>query len=95
MAKQLLQLGTTVNDGTGDALRNGGEKINDNFTELYNMADYENNSTTTALSLSTLNSTYPDAVVGFRVFCLSITSGALIYYKTESGWVSSAVTIVT
>lgn len=35
MAKQLINLGTTVNDGTGDALRVGAEKINDNFTELY------------------------------------------------------------
>jgi len=36
MAKQTILLGTTPNDGTGDKLREGGEKINDNFTELYN-----------------------------------------------------------
>ena len=35
MAKQLLALGTTANDGTGDSLRAGGTKVNDNFTELY------------------------------------------------------------
>ena len=35
MAKQLLALGTSANDGTGDSLRAGGDKINDNFTELY------------------------------------------------------------
>jgi len=35
MAKQTILLGTTPNDGTGDKLREGGEKINDNFTELY------------------------------------------------------------
>ena len=36
MAKQLINLGTVINDGTGDTLRDGAKKINDNFTELYN-----------------------------------------------------------
>ena len=36
MAKQLLALGTSPNDNTGDTLRNGGDKINDNFNEVYN-----------------------------------------------------------
>lgn len=35
MAKQLLALGTSPNDNTGDTLRNGGDKINDNFNEIY------------------------------------------------------------
>ena len=35
MAYQALGLGTTANDGTGDSLRTGGDKINDNFVELY------------------------------------------------------------
>ena len=35
MAKQALNLGSTANDNTGDTLRGGGDKINDNFTELY------------------------------------------------------------
>ena len=47
MAKQTIQLGTTPNDGTGDNLRVGGDKINDNFTELYDakrfgIYDYDN-----------------------------------------------------
>ena len=36
MAKQSIGLGTTANDGTGDTVRAGGDKVNDNFTELYN-----------------------------------------------------------
>jgi hypothetical protein len=36
MAKQTVNLGATPNDGTGDTLRVGGDKINDNFDELYN-----------------------------------------------------------
>lgn len=35
MAQQTINVGTTANDGTGDALRIAGGKINDNFTELY------------------------------------------------------------
>lgn len=31
MALDLINLGTDVNDGTGDPLREGGQKINDNF----------------------------------------------------------------
>tara|TARA_B100002019_G_scaffold194178_2_gene168156 strand:+ start:5767 stop:6984 length:1218 start_codon:yes stop_codon:yes gene_type:complete len=35
MAKQSLGLGTSANDNTGDTLRVGGDKINDNFNEIY------------------------------------------------------------
>jgi len=35
MAKQLLNRGTTANDGTGDNIRTGAGKINDNFDEIY------------------------------------------------------------
>lgn len=33
--KQDLKIGNVVDDGTGDYLRKGGQKINDNFDELY------------------------------------------------------------
>lgn len=33
--KQLINIGNVVDDGTGDYLRKGGQKINDNFSELY------------------------------------------------------------
>ena len=35
MAKQTINLGTAVNDGSGDPLRTAFDKINDNFDELY------------------------------------------------------------
>ena len=35
MARQIIDTGTTGNDGTGDDLRTGATKINDNFAELY------------------------------------------------------------
>ena len=37
MSKQTLNKGSAANDGTGDTLRVGAQKINENFTELYNL----------------------------------------------------------
>ena len=37
MAYQALGLGTTIGDGTGDSIRDGGDKINDNFVEIYTL----------------------------------------------------------
>ena len=37
MAKQVINTGTTVNDGTGDSLRSAGAKINQNFDEIYSV----------------------------------------------------------
>lgn len=38
MAKQVIGIGTTANDGTGDPIRTAFDKTNDNFTELYDGA---------------------------------------------------------
>lgn len=35
MAKQVINIGTNSNDGTGDSIRDAFDKTNDNFTELY------------------------------------------------------------
>ena len=35
MAKQIINIGTTDNDGTGSTIRAGGDIVNDNFTEVY------------------------------------------------------------
>ena len=39
MAKQTINIGTAPNDDTGDDLRTGGDKINDNFDELYSLTE--------------------------------------------------------
>lgn len=57
------------------------------------------NTTTSALSSATLNSTYPDVDPGYRVIADAITLGGLLYTKaTEAGssdvWVSTPLTIV-
>ena len=35
MAQQIINIGGAPNDGNGDTIRDGGDKVNDNFTELY------------------------------------------------------------
>lgn len=47
MAKQIINIGTTANDGTGDALRNAMDKTNDNFTELYGATGWQSRVDTT------------------------------------------------
>jgi hypothetical protein len=53
------------------------------------------NTTTSALSLATLNATYPQAIVGSSIYCSSIVGGGLVYTKiANSTWVSSSITLV-
>ena len=37
MVKQAVGLGSEANDGTGDNLRVGMDKVNDNFDEIYTL----------------------------------------------------------
>lgn len=53
-----------------------------------------NSTSPTALNKSQLNTLYPLATIGFKVQCLSITSGALMYEKTSNGWVQYGLQIV-
>lgn len=45
MAQQTINIGTIANDNTGDTLRGAGQKINDNFTELYTSISALNSAT--------------------------------------------------
>jgi hypothetical protein len=38
MAQETINIGSTPNDGTGDSLRVAGQKINNNFTQLFNVS---------------------------------------------------------
>lgn len=52
-----------------------------------------NNSTTVALTSANLNSAYPDAETGFRVYCTAIIAGKMVYEKTPTGWVGMAAIV--
>ena len=97
-----------TNDGTisdKDYLL-GGDADNLNATKTYLLEDvrdyvfqrtYIVNSTTSALSLFTLNSTYPNitTILQYKVYCPNITGGGLVYTKTgTSTWVSQSITSV-
>jgi hypothetical protein len=58
MAKQIIGIGNIADDGRGDTLRTAGDKINANFTEVYNDISTFNSSLAT-LSTSVNNITVP------------------------------------
>jgi len=92
MAREIINNGTVAGDGTGEILFNSFEKCNNNFEELYS---YAVNATTTDLSLSDLNTAYPDASVGFKVFCEDIITAKQLYMKSETGWISILINTVS
>jgi hypothetical protein len=60
MAKQVINVGAAPNDGTGDPIRDGFIKVNQNFTEVYAKADPPTQVTGITLIMNnwTLNSGY-------------------------------------
>ena len=52
MARQNIGIGTSANDGTGDTLRIAGEKINDNFVELYQKLGGDSDALSTGITLT-------------------------------------------
>lgn len=70
MAKQVIEIGANPNDGGGDKLRVGAQKINANFTEVYDAIEVLQAEMITASSLvrSKLNETCDGTagqVIGF------------------------------
>ena len=57
MAKQVINIGSVANDGTGDPLRTAFDKVNDNFTELYNDDAGDVNSVSAGTGISVDQST--------------------------------------
>jgi hypothetical protein len=53
MARQVINLGNSVNDGTGDVLRVGAQKINSNFAEIYTLLGESNGSIQVVSSIVT------------------------------------------
>ena len=63
MAKQVIGIGTTANDGTGDQVRVAFDKTNQNFTELYD-AQLANSDDLTEGSVNLYNQTHTGDVTG-------------------------------
>ena len=76
MARQNISVGTVANDGTGDPLRTGMIKVNDNFTELYTDAPVSNTVTVGNNSVNTfINATA--VFIGNSSVNTHITSSAI------------------
>jgi hypothetical protein len=97
MAKQVINIGTVANDGTGDPLRSAFDKVNDNFTELYNddAGDVNSVSAGTGISVdqttgavtvtnSAPNATHTGDVTGATA--LTISSDVIDYAKLAAGY---------
>ena len=78
MAKQTINIGSTANDGTGDSIRDGGDKINDNFSEIYGVSGILKSNGSTTLSAAVSGTDYAPA-----------TSGTSILYGNGSGGFSN------
>jgi len=104
MPYQSINRGTVPNDNTGDTLRDGASKINDNFTEIYqslgdgsnitfNVASYT--SETQTLTNKTINSANNTLVVGFNdLYDINIPTTpnneqVLKYNTGASGWIAT------
>jgi hypothetical protein len=82
MTQQTINTGTTANDGTGDTLRIAGNKINSNFTELYNILG----GGTTYLSLSNSGLIFND-VYDVTLAAVTPTAARIINLPDASGTV--------
>lgn len=61
MSRQTINIGASANDGTGDTLRGAGEKINDNFGEIYYKLGGDSDTLSNQISLSVGNVVFEGA----------------------------------
>jgi len=71
MARNIIGIGTVGNDGTGDDLRTGATKINNNFQEIYQ-------------DVARLKVLTADSVGGLDLNGISFSSGSLVFTGADS-----------
>ena len=91
MALQSLNLGTLANDGTGDNLRVGGDKINDNFSEIYTA--FGNGSTLSSLAITGLNSATANELVTVGATTTELDAESNLTFDGSTLAVTGAVTV--
>lgn len=105
MTKQVISVGLTANDGTGDSLRSGAQKINENFSELYN---FLGNPTTGQLSVVsaiqagsgiTINNPSGNVIVSTRIASTTSLGGVKVdgnsIVVSEDGTISASSSLNT
>jgi len=86
MAQQIINIGLAANDASGDGIKTGGDKINDNFTELYNDVQSLVASALTAASLcrsklAEVCSGTADEVIAFSTQFVTVYALQIIDYN--------------
>lgn len=96
MAQQIVNIGTVANDGTGDTLRDGGDKINDNFTELYALVTAFGGSWKTPVrAASTANGTLATAFEnGDTLDGVTLATGDRILLKNQTSAAENGIYVV-
>jgi hypothetical protein len=88
MARQNIGIGTSANDGTGDTLRIAGEKINENFVEIYQKLGGDSDALSTGITFTDSEIVFEgSAVDNFETFLSAInpTADRNIYLPNASG----------
>ena len=70
MAKQVIGLGSAANDNTGDTLRAGGDKVNDDFSEVYTALGNGTDLTITLAVLALIGVTIMDLLLLLPIMIL-------------------------
>ena len=74
MGKQTIDVGTVINDGTGDDIRTAFVKVNDNFTELYDQGAQNNSGANVGTGIGVYKNKTGD-ILNFK----TLTAGLGIY----------------
>ena len=91
MALQTLNIGTAANDGTGDNLRVGGDKINDNFSEIYTA--FGNGSTLSSLAVTAMNSATANEILTVGATTTELDAESGLTFDGSTFAVTGAVTV--
>ena len=111
MAQQTINIGTAPNDNTGDPLRTGMTKVNDNFTENYTTLAAQ---ATTNASQASTNTTVASQISALQAFSTTVTTytptltdslggatftgtgtGQYVYISANLVWVNAIFTVAT
>lgn len=74
MARQNLNLGSAANDGTGDTLRVAGQKINQNFAEIYEALSGDSGQVSTGVAITNTGITFEGVTVNGVVTTLTVAN---------------------
>ena len=91
MALQSINIGTAANDGTGDNLRVGGDKINDNFSEIYTA--FGDGSTLSSLAVTAMNSATANELVTVGATTTELDAEANLTFDGSTLAVTGNITV--